>query len=253
MSHAPRILTSLLALSLGAAIAGCSGGSSGTVATVNGEAISRADFENRLESGPQAKQILSQMIQTKLLDQYATENHIDVPAADIAKKEADIKAKYPPGQFEALLKQQNLTEDDVQKILKEQIVLQKAVDKDVKVSDSDISAYFQKNHAQFDKPEQAHAKHILVADLKTADLVESKLKAGGKFEDLAKQYSTDPGTKDKGGDLGFFGTGVPRCRIFATARRRRTSREIAVRVSHHRSDRTQAGYEGDPREHARSN
>ncbi len=38
-------------------------------------------------------------------------------------------------------------------------------------------------------------------------MIEGKLKAGGNFADLAKQYSTDPSTKDKGGELGFFGAG----------------------------------------------
>jgi len=75
------------------------------------------------------------------------------------------------------------------------------------VADADIAAYFAKNHATMDKPAQVRARHILVADQKTADMIEGKLKAGGSFADLAKQYSTDPSTKDKGGELGFFGPG----------------------------------------------
>jgi foldase protein PrsA len=86
-------------------------------------------------------------------------------------------------------------------------VIEKAVDPQIKVSDTDIKAYFEKNHALLDKPEQVRARHILVADLKTASEVEAKLKAGGDFAALAKQYSTDPSTKDKGGELGFFGKG----------------------------------------------
>jgi parvulin-like peptidyl-prolyl isomerase len=35
----------------------------------------------------------------------------------------------------------------------------------------------------------------------------AKLKAGGSWDALAKQYSTDPASKDKGGELGFFGRG----------------------------------------------
>jgi foldase protein PrsA len=77
----------------------------------------------------------------------------------------------------------------------------------VHVSDADVKAYIDKNHAALDKPAQVNARHILVADLPTALEVESKLKAGAKFEDMAKQYSTDTSSKDKGGDLGFFGRG----------------------------------------------
>ncbi len=43
--------------------------------------------------------------------------------------------------------------------------------------------------------------------LKTAEEVITKLKNGEKFEDLAKQYSKDDDTKDKGGDLGYFSHG----------------------------------------------
>ena len=124
--------------------------------------------------------------------------------ADIDKKEADIKSKYPPGQFEQILKTQNLTEADVQRILRQQAVLEKAVAPTIHVSDADIKAYLDKNHASLDTPEQVRARHILVADQKTADMIEAKLKAGGDFAALAKQYSTDPSSKDKGGELGFF-------------------------------------------------
>jgi foldase protein PrsA len=142
-----------------------------------------------------------------LIDQYARDKKIDISQAEIDKKEADTRAKFPPGQFEQIIKNQGLTEQDVQSILREQLILEKAVAPQVHVSDGDIKAYFDKNHAQFDKPEQVKARHILVADLSKANEVLAKLKAGGNWDALAKQYSTDPGSKDKGGELGYFGPG----------------------------------------------
>jgi foldase protein PrsA len=193
----------------GLLLTGCGGGSSsgGDIATVNDQHITRAAFDNRLESSPAAKQTLTQLVQQALIDQYAKDNKIDIPQSDIDKKEADIKTKYPPGQFDAILKQQGLTETDVQNILRQQLVIEKAVGPMVHISDSDVAAYFAKNHTTLDKPAQVRARHILVADEKTADMIEGKLKSGGNFADLAKQYSTDPSTKDKGGELGFFGKG----------------------------------------------
>jgi foldase protein PrsA len=106
-----------------------------------------------------------------------------------------------------MLKARGLTETDVKNALREQIIIDQAVGKDVKVSDSQIKAYFDKNHAAFDKPEQVRARHILVADLATANKVEADLKAGKNFADEAKKYSMDPGSKDKGGELGLFRRG----------------------------------------------
>jgi foldase protein PrsA len=211
MSKLIRTAAAVATAIVGISFTGCSGSggssSGGDIATVNDQHITKAAFDNRLESSPTAKQVLTQLVQQALIDQYAQDQKITVPQGDIDKKEADIKSKYPPGQFAAILTQQGLTEADVQTILRQQLVIEKAVAPMVHVSNADIAAYFAKNHATLDKPPQVRARHILVADEKTADMIEAKLKAGGNFADLAKQYSTDPSTKDKGGELGFFGAG----------------------------------------------
>jgi foldase protein PrsA len=203
-----RVSIALATALFGVTLAGCSGGSSGAdVAMVNGDHITRADYDAKLEAGPQGKAVLNQLVQTDLIDQYGRDNHVDISDADVQKREDEIKAKYPPGQFETILKSQNLTEADVQRILREQLIVEKAVSGSVHVSDTDVQAYLTKNHATLDTAEQVRAKHILVADLKTAQMIEDKLKAGGDFAALAKQYSTDPSSKDKGGELGFFAKG----------------------------------------------
>jgi foldase protein PrsA len=207
-----RALAGLATLALGITIAGCSSGATtsgggDSVATVNGASISRADYDAKLEASPQGKSIFNQMVQGLLIDQYAKDNNINISDADVAAKEDEIKSKYPPGQFEQILKSQNLTEADVQRILRQQLVVEKAVGANVKVTDADIKAYLDKNHATLDTPEQVRARHILVADLATAEKVEAQLKAGAKFEDMAAKYSTDPSSKIKGGELGFFSKG----------------------------------------------
>lgn len=203
-----RVLALVATAVLGFTVAGCSSGStSADVASVNGAKISRADYDGKLEAGPQGKAALNQLVQSALIDQYAADSHIDISDAEVSKKEDEIKAKYPPGQFEQILKAQNLTEPDVRKILKQQLVVEKAVGANVKISDAVIKAYLDKNHATLDTAEQVRARHILVADAGKASEVEAKLKSGTKFEDLAKLYSTDPSSKDKGGELGFFAKG----------------------------------------------
>jgi parvulin-like peptidyl-prolyl isomerase len=56
--------------------------------------------------------------------------------------------------------------------------------------------------------DQVHARHILVATPEQAQDVLTQLQGGADFATLAGQVSIDPGTKDKGGDLGWFGRGV---------------------------------------------
>jgi peptidyl-prolyl cis-trans isomerase D len=84
----------------------------------------------------------------------------------------------------------------------------------VQVSDDEIKAYYQAHLDRYKLEDRALVSHILfktvgmtdaeVAEAKKkADDVLEKAKQGGKFADLAKQYSEDT-TKDKGGDLGWI-------------------------------------------------
>ncbi len=199
------IATALLTVSLAAC--GGGGGGGGNVATVNGQAITHADLDQKLEGSPAARSVLQQMVTNDLIDSYAKQKNITVGGAEIAKVEDQYKAQYPNGQWDELLKARGLTEQDVQDLIRRQIILDKAVGGNVHVSEKQIKDYFDKNHATFDKPGMVRARHILVPDLKTAQKVETDLKNGKDFASEAKQYSIDPGSRDKGGELGFFRKG----------------------------------------------
>lgn len=56
--------------------------------------------------------------------------------------------------------------------------------------------------------EQVHARHILLDTAEKAALAQAQLKAGVPFDQVAREMSADPGSKDKGGDLGWFARGV---------------------------------------------
>jgi peptidyl-prolyl cis-trans isomerase D len=87
-------------------------------------------------------------------------------------------------------------------------------------TDQQIQDYYEQNlKTTFTHPAQVRARHILLgigagasstekaaARAKAEDILK-KLKAGADFPTLAKENSEDPGTKDKGGELGFFGHG----------------------------------------------
>ncbi len=204
MSKALRITVGLAGLFLGTSLAACSGGA---VATVNGQPISRSTFNTRLEGSPMGRTVLQQLVQETLIDEYAKSNKIDVTDAEIDARENEIKANFPAGSWDEMLKARGLTESDVRAALREQLILDKALETKVTVTPAQINDYFAKNHATFDKPEQVTARHILVPNLALANQIETDLKGGQNFGDLAKKYSTDPGSKDKGGDLGTFRRG----------------------------------------------
>ncbi len=206
MSIAQRTIACLVALLLGASLAACASGG-GAIATVNGQPISQSAFQAKLESSPVARNILQQMVQEALIEQYAQNNHIQVSDAEISQREDELKANFPNGSWDEMLKARNLTEDDVKQALREQIILDKALAKQVTITPAQVKQYFNKNHTAFDKPEEVQARHILVSDLATANKIEALLKQGKNFSDLAKQYSIDPGSKDKGGELGWFRRG----------------------------------------------
>ena len=82
--------------------------------------------------------------------------------------------------------------------------------KDIKASDDEYHQYYNehKDDPQFKNiPERVRVKHILVNDPKVADDIMARLKKGENFAALAKQYSMDQFSAEKGGDLGFIQRG----------------------------------------------
>jgi peptidyl-prolyl cis-trans isomerase C len=71
------------------------------------------------------------------------------------------------------------------------------------IKDEEIKAVYDEEAKKVTDAERIRARHILVATEKEANDILAKLKGGAKFEDMAKQYSLD-GSKDFGGDLGYF-------------------------------------------------
>ena len=97
--------------------------------------------------------------------------------------------------------------------------LDKAVAQKVTISNKDVKRYYNQNKDKFRQPEQVRARHILIKVNRTAPVEEQKqarkkaegilarIQAGEDFATLATEFSEDTGTKQKGGDLGFFQRG----------------------------------------------
>jgi parvulin-like peptidyl-prolyl isomerase len=90
--------------------------------------------------------------------------------------------------------------------IKTQVAQQVMIDKVLseRVKDSDLKAEYEKAKKEMEGKQEAKASHILIADEKTAKEVKEKLDKGEKFDEMAKKYSTDEGSKTNGGSIGYF-------------------------------------------------
>jgi len=98
------------------------------------------------------------------------------------------------------------------------------IENGVQVTHDELSSYYNQHRDQYRVAEQAKVSHILIkaplpgpdgkvdgkgvaeAQRRAEDLLK-QLKAGAKFEELAKKYSEDPGSAKEGGSLGWIGKG----------------------------------------------
>ncbi|MBI3975861.1 MAG: peptidylprolyl isomerase [Armatimonadetes bacterium] len=167
-----------------------------------------------------ARLVLDQLIDQRLILQAARKRGVQISETQVAAEIDRIKKNFGSDEeFQLALSQRNLTMDDVRRLLRVNLTVRALLPlvTKVEVPEAEVRKAFDQRRAQFDQPEQARVSHILirVEDPKqeerarqTIVLIQGKLAKGEKFADLARQYSQDPGSKDKGGDLGFFGRGA---------------------------------------------
>ena len=165
-------------------------------------------------------QALSNLIRQVIYTQQARKFHVRVSGHDVdtaySQQYNGFLKRYniTETQLASYLRSQNKTLKDFQKQLRDSVAqqlrdqaLQTKVVGQINPTDDQLKAYFSKNIDRYKTPEQIRASHILVKDKATAEKILAQLKNGADFAALAKKYSQDPGTKDKGGDLGWFSRG----------------------------------------------
>ena len=131
-------------------------------------------------------------------------------AAKINPDEAEIKATYEKNKAKYLVPEK--------RVVRYALADVNQIRQNTQVSDDELKAQYQQDIQQYQVPNRVHVDHILLMTVgktpaeveeirqKTEDVLQ-QAKKGANFEDLAKKYSEDPGTKDKGGDLGWITQG----------------------------------------------
>jgi foldase protein PrsA len=207
-------------------LAGCSGGDPrpSQAALVNGKAISVDEVTRRVDDtragiasstastqpGQQTqpdgvtltRRILSDLIRTQLVVTAAAADGVRVTDAQVDQRLAEIRTQLEAqGQkFEQAVANEGLTIET----LRDQLRLDAAASGIAsRLVPDPTSAQVQAELAKRKtEPKSLKARHILVADEATARKVRTELEGGGDWKALAAQYSTDPGSKPNGGDLG---------------------------------------------------
>lgn len=90
--------------------------------------------------------------------------------------------------------------------IKEKLVVKTFLDRKTAdmITEKDLKREYDALVASLRNTQEARARHILVASEKEAKDLQAQLKDGKSFEELARDYSKDPGSARQGGDLGYF-------------------------------------------------
>src|SRR5215204_964990 len=154
-------------------------------------------------------QAMNFLIQRTQFEVKADELDIDVSDEAVDKRiDQYIKERHQGDKkkFDAELKSQGLSPEQARDIIRANLVQEaifNKVTKEVKVTDEQVKAYYDKNKAQYGTPETRAVRHVLVKPNQKAlaDRLYTELKAGGDWNAIAKKHSQDPASKNQGGKM----------------------------------------------------
>ena len=217
--------------------------SADTWAVVNGHNISRQEVDKAYRRAQDPAQaitmsdeetltaklnVLNDLITQQLLLEKAAQLKLDAVQGEIDTAYAEAKKNIPDDAFQQELTRRGVTAADLRDALKGELLASKVVKQEsgskVSVSEQEINDFFNTNRAQFNMPEESyHLAQLVVtpvrenqqtnrrgddaatpqaANAKVQALLE-RLKTGASFAELAADYSEDPESSPRGGDLGF--------------------------------------------------
>ena len=225
MTRTPRRL--LVVAIVGLVLSGCGVTTirSGAAAVIGDDRISTVVLQEVVARGlvdPQAQQqvgadrpgfqrsVLRRLIDHALLVRAASQTGVSVTGAQVDLAADRIAAQLGgPDRLRAEAAKAGIAPVDLRQTLSDVALRDAIADKltaDVPVPEAQLRQAYQQGIAAFD---QVHSAHILVSDAQLAQTLLAEVKARpGRFAALAARLSIDPGSKDKGGDLGFQGRGA---------------------------------------------
>ncbi len=153
------------------------------------------------------REVMQFLIQGEWVQQEAAKRGVEVKPAELKKALEDQKKQVFPNdkQYQQFLKTSGMTEEDVLYRVKlnelQQRLTQKVTEDAKKVSDADISEYYDKNKKRFAQPERRDLRVVLTKTEAKADQAKKALESGQPFKKVVKTYSIDEASKSQNGLL----------------------------------------------------
>lgn len=157
-----------------------------------------------------ARSVLEQLIERTLILQEARRTGRLASDAAVEDRLRKIAASFPSLQdFERTLTEQGISRTELQERVRFELTVRRIVE-DLKVpspTEQEARAYFEAHRQAFDEPERVRVRHVLVRTEAEARVALARLRRGEPFAKVAKDLSQDPGTRDRGGEVGLVAPG----------------------------------------------
>lgn len=164
--------------------------------------ITEEEFIQELKA-QHGETVLNELVQIKILLHKAEE--LGIGDAEVQGEIDTLKESIgveDDEQFALFLESQGIkSEEDLKERILSHLVLQNMVGHVGDFTEEEL-------REEYALGLEVEAKHILVSDLETAKELRTRVQEGEEFEELAREYSMDPGSKEDGGHLGFFQRGA---------------------------------------------
>ena len=153
----------------------------------------------------ESSQVLDFLIRAYWFQAYAAKHKVSVSNSAVQTAFNHDKASQfgsSQASFQSFLTQSGQTTQDVLYRVRVNLIYQKLVKKQIKpVTSSEIAAYYAAHASQFGTPQRRDLRIVLTKTQSAANAAKSALSNGQSWTTVAKRYSTDSATKNKGGQL----------------------------------------------------
>ena len=214
MTSGKRAILVVAALAvLAVMMAGCGGK---TVATVNGEKISREEYDKAVERETVGVEYpvgameagvwaLNKLINQKIIEQLAKKEGVAPTDEQIEYKWNLLKKS---GNLKRLTQQGGLTEDEIRQMIAAQQSYINFLTKGIKVTDKQVSDFYLQNRKRFKTPERVRVRMIITVGEQKSKKAEDFLKRGIAFETVARELADNPDDRRNGGAQAILSKGI---------------------------------------------